>query len=95
MKKTFAALAALAALGLAMPAVAATKSKTHATADTCQSYAKQLDDAISTHANAPKLDAAKKAKSDGDAACAAKKYGDGVKQYKLGLKDLRVKPVRK
>ena len=49
MKKTFAAIAAIAVLGLAVPALAATKTKSHATADTCSSYAKQLDDAISTH----------------------------------------------
>lgn len=97
MKKTLAAVAAFAALGLALaaPADAATKSKSKATADTCASYSKQLDDAISTHASSPKLAAAQKAKSDGDAACGANKYAAGVKDYKKGLKDLGVKPVRK
>ena len=95
MKKTFAAIAAIAVLGLAVPALAATKTKSHATADTCSSYAKQLDDAISTHADAPKLNQAKKAKEIGDKDCGAKKFSAGVKQYKLGLRDLGVKPVRK
>lgn len=93
MKKSLVAVAALAAIALASPAFAAGKSK--ATADTCASYAKQLDDAISTHASAPKLDAAKKDKADGDAACSARKFGDGVKKYRAGLKALNVKPVRK
>ena len=93
MKKSLAVIAALAAIALASPAFAAGKAK--ATADNCASYAKQLDDAISTHPKAAKLDAAKKDKADGDAACAASKYADGVKSYKAGLKALHVKPVRK
>jgi len=97
MKKTLAAVAALAALGLAFaaPADAATKSKSKATADTCASYAKQLEDAIGTHGSSPKLADAQKAKSDGDAACSGSKFAAGVKDYKKGLKDLGVKPVRK
>lgn len=93
MKKSFAVIAAIFALGLASPAFAAGHSK--ATADTCASYAKQLDDAISTHANAPKLEDAKKDKTDGDAACGANKYSQGVKKYRAGLKALGVKPVKK
>ncbi len=97
MKTTLAAVAAFVALGLAVaaPADAATKSKSKATADTCASYAKQLDDAISTHGSSPKLADAQKAKSDGDAACGANKFATGVKDYKKGLKALAVKPVRK
>ena len=95
MKRTLAVIAAIAALGMAVPAMAATKAKYHVTAQSCRSYAKQLDSAISTHANAPKLAKAKKAKKAGDAACGAKRYSKGVRQYKLGLRDLGVKPVRK
>lgn len=96
MKKTLAAVAALAALGLALAAPADAKSKApKATADTCASYAKQLEDAIGTHGSSPKLADAQKAKSDGDAACSGGKFATGVKDYKKGLKDLGVKPVRK
>ena len=96
MKKTLAAVAALAALGLAFAAPADAKSKApKATADTCASYAKQLEDAIGIHGSSPKLADAQKAKSDGDAACSGGKYAAGVKDYKKGLKDLGVKPVRK
>jgi hypothetical protein len=98
MKKSYALIAALAALTLAAsPALAAGKSKpsTKYTADTCASMAKQLEDAIGTHAGSPKLDQAKKLKTDGDQACAASKYRDGVRKYQAGLKDLNVKPVHK
>ena len=96
MKKTLAAVAALAALGLALAAPADAKSKApKATADTCASYAKQLEDAIGTHGSSPKLADAQKAKSDGDAACSGGKFATGVKDYKKGLNDLGVKPVRK
>jgi len=94
MKKTLAAVAALAAFGLALAAPADAKSP-KATADTCASYAKQLEDAIGTHGSSPKLADAQKAKSDGDAACSGGKFSTGVKDYKKGLKDLGVKPVRK
>jgi len=38
---------------------------------------------------------AKKLKSDGDQACGASKFKEGVKKYQAGLKDLGVKPVHK
>jgi hypothetical protein len=95
MKRLLAVAVAIVALGLAVPALAATKSKATATAETCQSYAQQLDQAMSSHAGAPKLGLAKKLKGDGDAACSAGKFGAGVKKYRLGLKDLGMKPVRK
>jgi len=93
MKRSAAVVAALAALSFAAPALATTTSKV--TRESCRSYAQQMEDAIRTHASAPKLDQARKLKSRGDKACGAGKYGTGVKSYKIGLKDLGVKPVRK
>lgn len=97
MKKLLAVAVAIVAISLAVPALAATKSKSKsaATAETCQAYAQQLDQAIGSHADAAKLEQAKKLKGEGDAACNAGKFGAGVKKYRLGLKDLGVKPVRK
>ncbi|MGB8275299.1 MAG: hypothetical protein WCF16_08550 [Alphaproteobacteria bacterium] len=96
MKKALMLSAVVLAVAFSLPAAAAMK-KGHVKADatTCQSMMQQLDDAITSHATSPKIDSAKKHRADGEAACTAGKFSAGVKQYRLGMRELGVKPMRK
>ena len=93
MKTALVAGAVILAVAFASPAFA--KKKMKVDASTCQSMMQQLDDAITSHANDPKIAAAKKQREEVNKACSAKTYHTGVKHLRLGLKDLGVTPVNK
>ena len=83
------AAAALMLLGsTAYSAFAATQSPT----EQCTALEKQWNQAITAHANAPKIKTAKAEHAKGVQLCTAGKASDGVKQLELALKNLGVKP---
>ena len=91
MKTALVAGAVILAVAFASPALA--KKKMKVDAGTCQSMLQQLDDAIASHASAPKIEAAKKDRAAGAANCSAGKYAIGARQYRAGLRALGVSPV--
>ncbi|MFO1153706.1 MAG: hypothetical protein U1E42_08605 [Rhodospirillales bacterium] len=94
MHKPLTGLVAIAfALSATAPVFAATQSK--ATAESCQSMAAEVEQAITANPNAKKLDAAKKLQGEGSKLCDAGKYSEGVKKYKTAMADLTPKTSKK
>ncbi len=83
---------AFAALVIALPVHAATKTK--ADADMCETYQHRVDDALAANPNAKKLEHAKSEREAGEKACEAGQYDAGIKHFKAALGDLGVKAVK-
>jgi hypothetical protein len=62
------------------------------TGASCALLQKQLDDAIATHANAPRLPSAQAYSISGQRKCSGGDYAGGVKDLTKGLKALRLQP---
>ena len=82
-------------MGATSPVFAASTHSEKATADTCQSMATEVDQAIAANPNAKNLDIAKKRQAEGDKLCKAGKYSDGVHKYKMAMADMTGKASKK
>ena len=64
-----------------------------ATGASCASLQRQFDQAIVTHANAPKATTARALRQSGEQACNRGDYADGVKDLTRALKNIKVQPT--
>ena len=95
-------LAAVLASGAAFADSATTKAKpsdankpaqtSQQLTDRCAALEVQFDQAIATHATAPKAAAAKALRAKGESQCKASHQTNGIKSLQQALKDLGVKP---
>lgn len=96
MNKPLTGLVAIAlAMGATAPVFAASPHPEKATAETCQTMAGEVEQAIAANPTAKKLDLAKKRQEEGDKLCKSGKYADGVKHYKMAMEDVTGKASHK
>jgi hypothetical protein len=96
MKKPLAVLMTAALLAATVgPAFAAGPAEEHATAETCQSLAKEADQAVKEHATGPKIDLARKRLEEAEKLCKEGKYTEGVRHYRMAMEDVGVEPATK